>query len=89
LTELVTSFIANLFTLNSVAEWYSSTGLIGLVIIFLIIGVPIYILILASIVGQPRNLKVTMIFIAMQILLFILAIIFVWIVGGIVSMAVP
>ncbi|MFQ6053605.1 MAG: hypothetical protein ACE5OO_05180 [Candidatus Bathyarchaeia archaeon] len=53
---------------SSVADWYTRTGITGLIVIT-ILELPVLILIISSIFGNPRRWKVTGIFISLLIIL--------------------
>ena len=91
------SFIAWLITLlastsantSLIADGYSATSILGLVLIFVIIGAPIYMLILASIFGRPRMPKTTGIFLAFIIVLIAGFVVSSYILGAVLSLVVP
>ncbi|MFQ5761486.1 MAG: hypothetical protein ACE5PO_00490 [Candidatus Bathyarchaeia archaeon] len=70
------------------SEWYANTRLLGHVAIFLILLVPVYAMIIASVVGRPRNLKVSGLFLGFMIFLYIVLIASVFILSGILSLVV-
>jgi hypothetical protein len=62
---------------------------IGLILIFGIIMVPVYILILASIFGKPHNMRVTALFIGVFGGILLLGLGFTWLLSKIVAAIIP
>jgi hypothetical protein len=63
--------------------------LVGLITIFAIVLVPVYVFIIATFVGKPRAPKVSALILALPAALTLVAILFTWILGGILSLVVP
>lgn len=62
---------------------------IGLITIFAIVLVPIYIFFIASFIGKPRAFKVTVLILGLPTALTLLSILFVWLLGAVLSLIVP
>lgn len=62
---------------------------IGLITVFAIILVPVYVFIVASFVGKPRAPKVTLLILGLPTVLATLAIAFTFIIGALFSLIVP
>jgi len=69
-------------------EWKAITSWAGWVI-FLIVEVPMLLLVLATIFGRPRKLKVSIIFIATLLVLLAIFVVAAWILSLITSIFVP
>ena len=62
---------------------------IGLVAIFAIILVPVYIFVIASLVGRPRAPKVVALVLGLIAALLVLSVLFIWVLSVILSSLVP
>lgn len=62
---------------------------IGLLVIFGIILLPVYLYILASLIGRPKNLKTALLFIGFPFLIIALFIVAIWVLGAILQAVVP
>ena len=74
---------------QTVEEWYAVTGQIGLFIIFFVIGVPVGIAILLSLLSKPRNLRVSILLLLGLGIIVIIFISLVLILGAVVSIFIP
>lgn len=63
--------------------------LVGLVTIFAIVLVPVYIFVLATFLGRPRAPKVSVLILGLPAALILLAIAFTWGLSALLSMIVP
>lgn len=62
---------------------------IGFITIFLIVLVPVYVFVLAALLGKPRMPKITAFVLLLPATLIIIAVIVVWIMGYFLSFIVP
>lgn len=62
---------------------------IGLITIFAIVLVPVYVFVLASFLGKPRIPKVAIVMLGLPAALSVLIIIFIWLFGSFLSLIVP
>jgi len=63
--------------------------LVGLVTIFAIVLVPVYVFIVASFVGRPRAPKVSALILGLPAALALIAILLIWVLGAVLSLVVP
>ncbi len=76
-------------TFLTVEEWYASTRVVGNLVIFLIIGVPVYLSVLTSVFEPPRNFRMTGIFLGMIVTGVIAFVITFAVLGTVLSFFVP
>ncbi|MEE8174587.1 MAG: hypothetical protein V3T71_04615 [Dehalococcoidia bacterium] len=76
-------------TPETVAEWYSDTKLIGYIVVFGIIGIPIYLSLLTSIFEPPRNFKVTRVFLGTVAVILVAFVMSFAVLGGVLGLFVP
>ncbi|MFQ5871220.1 MAG: hypothetical protein ACE5IB_03560 [Candidatus Geothermarchaeales archaeon] len=63
--------------------------LVGLVTVFAIVLVPVYIFVLATFFGRPRAPKVSVLILGLPAALILLALVFTWGISILMSMVVP
>lgn len=71
-----------------VKEWYSLTGMVGLVVL-LLVGILSAIVILASFLVAPRKSKVPSLFVVSLVLILAGALVFTYVLGLVFSLLVP
>ncbi|WP_309492421.1 hypothetical protein [Candidatus Hecatella orcuttiae] len=81
--------VITLATFDSVAAWYAGSKLVGHVLIFVILMLPIYALLVAAAVGRPRMMKLTGFFYGFVASTLLLLVASVFILSGILSLIVP
>lgn len=62
---------------------------IGVVLVFGIILMPVVLLVLASILGKPRNFRVTAIFLGLFATIIIVGLVFIWVMTTILGYLMP
>jgi len=62
---------------------------VGLITIFAIVLVPVYIFLIASFVGRPRAFKVTILMLGLPASLAALSIAFTWLLSTVLSLIIP
>ncbi len=62
---------------------------VGIFVLFAVVLIPVYIFIIASLVGRPRAPKVALLMLGLPISLIIAFIFFMWLFGTLVSLIVP
>jgi hypothetical protein len=62
---------------------------VGLITVFAIVLVPVYVFIIATFIGRPRAPKVSILILGLPAALTLVAILFTWALGSILSLVVP
>lgn len=63
--------------------------LVGLITVFAIVLVPVYVFIIATFIDRPRALRVSVLILGLPAALTLVAILFTWVLGSILSTIVP
>ncbi|MEE8471480.1 MAG: hypothetical protein V3S51_09140 [Dehalococcoidia bacterium] len=74
---------------ETVADWYAGSNFLGYVVVFGILAFPVYLAILTAVVGKPRNMKVTGIFLAMVCVIAVGFIVMSPVLGAVLGLFVP